>query len=325
VIGRLALSGLDCQVYRKGRSGRKNPPTDGGRTDHVTAPVKKAVIPAAGLGTRFLPATKALPKEMLPLVDKPAIQYVVEEAVSVGITDILIISGRGKRTIEDHFDRSFELEYYLEKGGKNEELAQMRAIADMAEIHYVRQGEPLGLGHAVSVAREHVDDQPFVVMLGDDIMHEKSGILAGMLAAHERTGSSVLALKSVNHSEVSLYGCVAHEPAGDSLVRVLDIIEKPAPEDAPSDLGVMGRYVLTPGIFDAIEQTAPGRGGEIQLTDAIKVLMGTEAVYGYSFVHGRYDVGNKLDYLRATVEFALEREDLGPALRIFLKDFLGPE
>jgi UTP--glucose-1-phosphate uridylyltransferase len=285
--------------------------------------VKKAVIPAAGLGTRFLPATKAQPKEMLPLVDKPAIQYVVEEAVNVGITDILIITGRGKRTIEDHFDRSFELEHYLEEGGKSEALAEMRAIADVAEIHYVRQGEPLGLGHAVSMARAHVTDQPFVVMLPDDIMHEKSGILAGMLAAHERTGTSVLALKKVTMAEISLYGSARAEPAGDSLVRVLDIVEKPAPEEAPSDLGVMGRYVLTPGIFDAIGRTAPGRGGEIQLTDAIKLLGETEDVYGYPFTEGRYDVGNKIDYLRATVEFALEREDLGPALRSFLEELIG--
>lgn len=288
----------------------------------MASQVKKAVIPAAGLGTRFLPATKAQPKEMLPLVDKPAIQYVVEEAVSVGITDILIITGRGKRTIEDHFDRSFELEFYLEEAGKSDAVAEMKAIADMAEIHYVRQGEPLGLGHAVSVARAHVAAQPFVVMLGDDIMHEKSGILAGMLAAHERTGASVLALKKVSRAEISLYGSAAAEPAGGDLVRVLDIVEKPAPEEAPSDLGVMGRYVLTPGIFDAIDRTPPGRGGEIQLTDAIKVLLATEDVYGYPFSEGRYDVGNKIDYLRATVEFALEREDLGPALRTFLEELL---
>jgi UTP--glucose-1-phosphate uridylyltransferase len=289
----------------------------------MPAKVKKAVIPAAGLGTRFLPASKAAPKEMLPLVDKPAIQYVVEEAVSVGITDILIITGRGKRTIEDHFDRSFELEYYLQQSGKEDDLAQMRAIADMADIHYVRQGEPLGLGHAVSVAREHVADQPFAVLLGDDIMHHTSGILAGMLAAHDRTGSSVLALKKVDRRETSLYGCVAHEPAGDNLVQVRDLIEKPKPEEAPSDLGVMGRYVFTPGIFGAIEKTPPGRGNEIQLTDAIKLLLATEDVYGYCFEHGRYDVGNKLDYLKATVEFALERDDLGPPLRAFLKDFLS--
>jgi UTP--glucose-1-phosphate uridylyltransferase len=291
----------------------------------MASPVKKAVIPAAGLGTRFLPASKAQPKEMLALVDKPAIQYVVEEAVAVGITDILIITGRGKRTLEDHFDRSFELEYYLERAGKYEELAQMRTIADMADIHYVRQGEPKGLGHAVSVAREHVGGQPFVVMLGDDIMHEKSGILAGMLAAHETTGASVLALKRVAHEEISLYGSAAAEPAGENLVRIHDIVEKPSPEEAPSDLGVMGRYVLTPAIFEAIEETAPGRGGEIQLTDAIKRLLATEAVYGYTFEHGRYDVGNKIDFLRATVEFALEREDLGPPFRAYLRHLLDAE
>ena len=287
--------------------------------------VKKAVIPAAGLGTRFLPASKAQPKEMLPLVDKPAIQYVVEEAVASGITDILVITGRGKRSLEDHFDRSFELEYYLEKGGKEEELAQMRAIADMADIHYVRQGEPRGLGHAVSVAREHVGGQPFVVLLGDDIMHEKAGILPGMLAAHERTGSSILALKKVAREEISLYGSAAAEPAGDNLVRVHDIVEKPPPDEAPSDLGVMGRYVLTPEIFDAIDETPPGRGGEIQLTDAIKRLLATQPVYGYVFTYGRYDVGNKLDYLRATVEFALERDDLGPEFRAYLYKLLDTE
>ena len=287
--------------------------------------VKKAVIPAAGLGTRFLPASKAQPKEMLPLVDKPAIQYVVEEAVASGITDILVITGRGKRSLEDHFDRSFELEYYLEEAGKEEELAQMRAIADMAEIHYVRQGEPRGLGHAVSVAREHVGGQPFVVLLGDDIMHEKSGILAGMLSAYERTGASVLALKKVSPEEISLYGSAAAEPSDDNLVRVRDIVEKPRPEDAPSDLGVMGRYVLTPGIFDALAETPPGSGGEIQLTDAIKRLLATEPVYGYVFTHGRYDVGNKRDYLRATVEFALEREDLGPEFRAYLHKLLDAE
>jgi len=289
----------------------------------VPHPVKKAVIPAAGLGTRFLPAAKAQPKEMLALVDKPAIQYVVEEAVSCGITDILIITGRGKRSLEDHFDRSFELEYYLEQAGKLEQLAEMRAIANLADIHYVRQGEPLGLGHAVSVARKHVGDQPFVVLLGDDIMHEKSGILEGMLAAHARYGASVLALKKVAPAEISSYGSVAATDVEESLVRVLDLVEKPTPEEAPSNLGVMGRYVLTPAIFDAIAQTKPGRGGEIQLTDAIKVLLETEPVYGYTFSEGRFDVGNKLDYLRATVDLALEREDLGPPFRAFLEERLG--
>ncbi len=287
--------------------------------------VKKAVIPAAGLGTRFLPATKAQPKEMLALVDKPAIQYVVEEAVNAGITDILVITGRGKRSLEDHFDRSFELEYYLERDGKYETLAEMRAIADMADIHYVRQGEPKGLGHAVSVAREHVDDQPFAVMLGDDIMHEKAGVLEGMLAAYDRYQQSVVAFKEVGPSEISSYGCARAEPVDDCLVRLLDIIEKPDPADAPSNLAVMGRYVLTPEIFDVLDQVKPGKGGEIQLTDAIKMLMGSQTVYGYTFRKGRFDVGNKLDYLRATVELALEREDLGPAFRRYLIERVDKE
>jgi UTP--glucose-1-phosphate uridylyltransferase len=290
--------------------------------DQSPKKVNKAVIPAAGLGTRFLPAAKAQPKEMLPLVDKPAIQYVVEEAVQNGITDILVVTGRGKRSLEDHFDRSFELEYYLEKAGKYEDLQQMRAIADMARIHYVRQREPLGLGHAVSVAQQHVGDEPFVVLLGDDIMHEKSGILAGMLATYERFGASVLALKRVSDAEISSYGSVAVAELEPNLVRVHDLVEKPAPEDAPSDLAIMGRYVLTPGVFAAIARTTPGRGGEIQLTDAIRVLLGTEPVYGYTFSEGRFDAGNKLDYLRATVELALERADLGPAFRAYLEERL---
>ncbi|MGH9095713.1 MAG: UTP--glucose-1-phosphate uridylyltransferase GalU [Acidimicrobiales bacterium] len=290
--------------------------------------IRKAVIPAAGLGTRFLPATKATPKEMLPLVDKPAIQYVVEEAVAAGITDLLVITGRGKRALEDHFDRSFELEYYLDEKGKTDELAQMRAIADMAHFHYIRQGEPLGLGHAVSVASEHVGREPFVVLLGDDIMHPSAGVLDGMLSAHERHGSSVVALKEVEPAEISFYGCAAVEPveeaghagqSGHRLVRITDIVEKPDPEDAPSNLAVMGRYVLTPEVFDALADVKPGKGGEIQLTDAIKALTADQDVLGYTFTHGRFDTGNKLDYLRATVELALERDDLGPAFRAYLE------
>jgi UTP--glucose-1-phosphate uridylyltransferase len=282
--------------------------------------VRKAVIPAAGMGTRFLPATKAVPKEMLPLVDKPAIQYVVEEAVSAGITDILIITGRGKRDIEDHFDRAIELEELLSHSGKNQELGAMRAIAGLAQIHFVRQGEPRGLGHAVGMARQHVGGEPFAVLLPDDIIHPKSGILAGMLVAHERTGQSVLCLKQVDRREVSLYGCASVEAAGESLVEVHDLVEKPSPDEAPSDLGVMGRYVLTPAIFDSIVETKPGRGGEIQLTDAIKGLLATEKVFGYTFRDGRFDVGNKIDFLKATVHFALEREDLGPEFRAFLEE-----
>ncbi len=284
--------------------------------------VRKAVIPAAGLGTRFLPATKAQPKEMLPLVDKPAIQYVVEEAVASGITDLLIITGRSKRTLEDHFDRSFELERHLAEKGKDDELAEMRAIAELATFHYVRQGEPLGLGHAVSLARDHVGDEPFVVMLGDDIMHPSAGVLDGMLGAYERHGSSVIALKEVTPAEISSYGCAAVEPVEETVVRVTAIVEKPDPADAPSNLAVMGRYVLTPTIFDALADITPGKGGELQLTDAIALLGRTEDVLGYTFSEGRFDTGNKLDYLRATVELALERKDLGPAFRAFLTERL---
>jgi UTP--glucose-1-phosphate uridylyltransferase len=285
--------------------------------------VRKAVIPAAGLGTRFLPATKAQPKEMLPLVDKPAIQYVVEEAVSVGITDILVITGRGKRSLEDHFDRSFELEYYLEEGGKLAELAEMRRIAEMAEIHYVRQGEPKGLGHAVLVASEHVGRQPFAVLLGDDIMHPDAGVLAGMLAVYERYGHTVVALKEVPPEDISSYGCAAVTLLEDNIVKVEDVVEKPAQDEAPSNLAIMGRYVFGPEIFDVLAETKPGRGGEIQLTDAIKTLGEHEPVYGWTFRDGRFDVGNKLDYLEATVELALEREDIGPAFRRFLVERLA--
>jgi UTP--glucose-1-phosphate uridylyltransferase len=282
----------------------------------------KAVIPAAGLGTRFLPATKAQPKEMLPIVDKPAIQYVVEEAVRAGIDDILIISGRGKRSLEDHFDRNVELESFLAERGKNTDLEAVRNLANMAEIHFVRQGEPLGLGHAVSVARKHVGDASFVVMLGDDIMDKDSTVLTDMIGVHDQYGESVIALQEVAPSEISSYGCVDPEVISDELVRVKGIVEKPAAADAPSNLAVMGRYVFTAEIFDAIDQVSPGVGGEIQLTDAIAVLMHTHAVYGWVFKGGRYDIGNKLDYLRATVELACERDDLGPDFRKFLIDFV---
>ncbi len=285
-------------------------------------PVRKAVIPAAGLGTRFLPATKAQPKEMLPVVDKPAIQYVVEEAVRAGLRDILIITGRGKRSLEDHFDRSFELEHYLEAAGKFDLLKEMREIADMADIHYVRQGEPRGLGHAVSVAAEHVGDEPFAVLLGDDIMTAESTVLSDMLDVYERHGSSVVALKEFPLEKISSYGCVRSEPVEENLVRVLDIVEKPSPEEAPSNLGVMGRYVLTPEIFGVIDQVAPGAGGEIQLTDAMAMLLNDQQIYGHVFEHGRFDVGDKADYLRATVELAVERDDLGPDFRSFLVELV---
>ena len=288
----------------------------------MTRPVRKVVIPAAGLGTRFLPATKSQPKEMLPVVDKPAIQYVVEEAVRAGIRDVLIITGRGKRTLEDHFDRSFELEAELAAKDKQDQLAEVRAIADMADIHYLRQGEAKGLGHAVGVARQHVGDEPFAVMLGDDIMHEKSDVLEQMLSVHGRYGCSVVALKEVARKDIPSYGCVRPEDVGEGLVRLLGIVEKPQPDDAPSNLAVMGRYVFTPEIFDAIDRIGPGAGGELQLTDAIGILLQHQTVYGYVFEEGRYDIGNKLDYLRATVELALDRDDIGPEFRAFLTELV---
>ncbi len=286
--------------------------------------VSKAVIPAAGLGTRFLPATKAQPKEMLPIIDRPAIQYVVEEAVRAGIDDILIITGRGKRAIEDHFDRNFELEYYLEQKGKTDDLADIRELAELADIHYVRQGEPLGLGHAVAVARKHVGDNPFVVMLGDDIMDEQSHVLESMIGVYEERHRSVVALKDFPIEEISSYGCARPQPVDDAddLVQILGVVEKPKPEVAPSTLAVMGRYVFTPAIFDCLDRVEAGVGGEIQLTDAIALLLEDEEVYGFVFDEGRYDIGQKLDYLRATVELAVDREDLGAEFRAFLADFV---
>ena len=282
--------------------------------------VRKAVVPAAGLGTRFLPATKAQPKEMLPVVDRPAIQYVVEEAVRAGIDDILIITGRGKRSLEDHFDRSIELEASLDAAGKLDELEEIRRLAELADIHYVRQGEALGLGHAVSVARKHVGDHPFAVMLGDDIMDERFRVLEQMITAYEQTGSSIIAVKRFPIEEISSYGCVDADPLDGGLVRLRGIVEKPKPEDAPSDLGVVGRYVFTPEIFDALDRTKPGVGGEIQLTDAIAILLEDQPVHGFVFEHGRFDIGKKLDYLRATVELALDRDDLGPEFASYLAD-----
>ncbi len=284
--------------------------------------VTTAVIPAAGLGTRFLPATKAQPKEMLPVVDKPAIQYVVEEAVRAGIDDILIITGRGKRSLEDHFDRNFELEYFLGEKGKHDQRDQLVDIAELADIHYVRQGEPLGLGHAISVARKHVGDNPFAVLLGDEWMRADTNLLEGMIATYERYNRSVIALKEVTDEETSRYGVAKPEPVSDRLVQILDLVEKPAPGTAPSNLAVMGRYVLTPEIFEALERIEPGSGGELQLTDAIALLIQSQAVYGYTFTDGRYDTGQVLDYLKVIVELASEREDLGPEFRAFLADFV---
>jgi UTP--glucose-1-phosphate uridylyltransferase len=283
--------------------------------------VRKAVIPAAGLGTRFLPATKAQPKEMLPIVDKPAIQYVVEEAVRAGLTDILIITGRGKHAIVDHFDRSFELEHFLEVKGKFDELKQMREISDMATIHYIRQRDPLGLGHAVAAAEGHVGGEPFAVLLGDDLIVESNPLLQEMLGVHDRYGRSVLAAMEVSREEISLYGCIEPEVVEDEhLARVRSIVEKPAADEAPSNLAAIGRYVLTPEIFDVLARTQPGVGGELQLTDAINQLAQEQAVYAYVFEGGRFDVGNKLDYVKATMEIAIGRDDIGSELRGWLGD-----
>ena len=284
--------------------------------------LRKAVIPAAGLGTRFLPATKAQPKEMLPLIDKPAIQYVVEEAVRAGLTEILIVTGRGKRSIEDHFDRSLELEHFLESRGKFEELKLVREISEMAEIHYIRQKDPLGLGHAVSVAEAFVGGEPFVVLLGDDIMSDHHPLLSEMLDVHERYGRSVLAVTEVAREEVQLYGIAEVEMVEERLGRVLSLVEKPAPEEARSNLAVIGRYVLTPEIFGCLRETPPGRGDEIQLTDAIALLAQQQAVYAWLFEGGRFDVGNKLEYLQATIELAVDREDLAGGLRAYLADLV---
>ena len=285
--------------------------------------VRKAVIPAAGLGTRFLPATKSSPKEMLPLVDKPAIQYVVEEAVAAGLTDILIVTGRGKRAIEDHFDRNVELEHFLEQTGKDDLLKQVQLPSDLADIHYVRQRDALGLGHAVSVARHHVGDEPFAVLLPDDIMVDDAALLRSMLELHEHRSSSVIALLEVAEDEISSYGCVepaARDPEG--VVEISRVIEKPTLEEAPSNLAVIGRYVFTPEIFDALGRIVPGRGGELQLTDAIALLLDEQGVYGRVCDGGRYDVGQKIDFLRVNVELALDRSDLGPALAAFLVECL---
>jgi len=282
--------------------------------------VSKAVIPAAGLGTRFLPATKAQAKEMLPVVDKPAIQYIVEEAVAAGIDDILIITGRSKRSIEDHFDRQFELEYHLDAAGKHTELTEVVALTELADIHFVRQGAPLGLGHAVSVARKHVGDNPFAVLLGDEFMSTSSTLLPDMIQTYGQYGRSVLSLQEVTPDEIKRYGCAKPERISDNLVQILDIVEKPQPAVAASNLAVMGRYVFTPEIFEKLEHVEPGVGGEIQLTDAIAMLLADQAVYGVTFSGGRWDTGTVPAYLQTIVELALERPDLGPEFATFLAD-----
>jgi UTP--glucose-1-phosphate uridylyltransferase len=285
------------------------------------AKVRKAVFPAAGLGTRFLPATKAQPKEMLPLVDKPIIQYVIEEAVAAGITQIIIVTGRGKNAIEDHFDVSYELEKLLEERGKTDLLEEVRRISNMISVSYVRQKETLGLGHAVLVARDLVGDEPFAVMLGDDIIDAAVPCMRQMVEVFEEHGGPVVAVHQVPRDEISAYGVIAGtaDAANDRLFRVSDMVEKPRREDAPSDLAIIGRYILTPDIFDILEKTPRDKGGEIQLTNGIRVLGERRPVYAYRFEGRRHDAGNKLGFLKATVEFALKRDDLGGPFREYLK------
>jgi UTP--glucose-1-phosphate uridylyltransferase len=288
-----------------------------------TPAVTKAVVPAAGLGTRFLPATKATPKEMLPVVDKPAIQYVVEEAVNAGLSDVLLITGRSKRSIEDHFDRAYELEEALTAKEDWDKLGMVRKSSELATVHYVRQGDPKGLGHAVLCAAQHVGHEPFAVLLGDDLIHPEDPLLTEMIAVRQRHGGSVLALMEVDPEEVSLYGCAAIEPtAEDGIVTVTDLVEKPVPGSAPSRWIVIGRYVCDPEIFDVLRRTQPGRGGEIQLTDALKVLAQRGEVRGVLFHGRRYDTGNKLDYLRTLVHFACERSDLASEFVPWLRKYL---
>jgi UTP--glucose-1-phosphate uridylyltransferase len=290
-------------------------------------PLIKAVIPAAGLGTRFLPATKATPKEMLPVVDKPAIQYVVEEAVAAGLSDVLMVTGRNKRPLEDHFDRNCELEQALERKGDHDLLARVRESTALATMHYVRQSAPKGLGHAVLCARSHVADQPFAVLLGDDLIDPRDPLLTPMIDVQRRLGGSVLALMEVAPDQTHLYGCAAVEPTGhDGTWRVTDLVEKPAPGRAPSPYALIGRYVLHPAVFEAIGRTPPGHGGEIQLTDALRTLAHRNdpdaAVHAVVFTGRRYDTGDRLGYLRAIVRLACERDDLGPQFRSWLAAYL---
>jgi UTP--glucose-1-phosphate uridylyltransferase len=281
--------------------------------------VTTAVIPAAGLGTRFLPATKATPKEMLPVVDKPAIQYVVEEAVVAGLDDILFITGRNKRPLEDHFDRNLELEAALQAKGDTTRLTSVTESNDLARIHYVRQGDALGLGHAVHMAKDHVGDHPFAVLLGDDLIDPRDPVLKRMIEVREQLGGSVLCLMEVPRDQISLYGCAAvASTEQEDVVRVTDLVEKPDAADAPSSLAVIGRYILDPEIFAVLSRTPPGRGGEIQLTDALRELALAGRVHGVLFTGRRYDTGDRLSYLQAVIRLALERDDLGPALRAWL-------
>lgn len=288
--------------------------------------ITKAVIPAAGMGTRFLPATKAMPKEMLPVVDKPAIQYVVEEAVAAGLTDVLMITGRNKNALENHFDRATELEATLMTKGDIEKLAKVEFSNDLADIHYVRQGDPRGLGHAVLRARMHVGHEPFAVLLGDDLIDERDVLLSRMISEQGSRDASIVALMEVDPASTHLYGIATIEPTDSpDVVRITGLVEKPSPETAPSKYAVIGRYVLKPEIFDLLADTPPGKGNEIQLTDALQTMAGSNiagGVYGVVFTGRRYDTGDRLDYIKAIVQLAVERDDLGPELRPWLQQFV---
>ncbi|MCU1442100.1 MAG: galU [Cryobacterium sp.] len=290
--------------------------------------ITKAVIPAAGLGTRFLPATKAMPKEMLPVVDKPAIQYVVEEAVAAGLHDVLMITGRNKNSLENHFDRVTELEALLEAKGDRGKLAKVNESTDLADMHYVRQGDPRGLGHAILRAKMHVNNEPFAVLLGDDLIDARDPLLDRMLREQEKRNATIVALLEVDPSQISLYGAAAIEATDDpDVVRVTGLVEKPDAADAPSNLAIIGRYVLRPEVFGILEHTQPGKGNEIQLTDALQTMAvnpeETGGVYGVIFRGRRYDTGDRADYIKAIIQLAVDREDLGAELRPWLKHFVG--
>lgn len=284
--------------------------------------VNKAIIPAAGLGTRFLPATKAQPKEMLPIVDKPTLQYIIEEAVDSGIEEILIITGRNKQSIEDHFDKSIELELELEKKGKEDLLKIVRNISDMVNIHYIRQKEPKGLGHAIYCAKSFIGKEPFAVMLGDDIVDADPPCLKQMTKVFDEYKTTILGVQEVPHSEVDKYGIVDGKSIEDNVYKVKDLIEKPEVHEAPTNIAILGRYIISPSIFDVLEHTPPGKGGEIQLTDALKTLAKQEAMYAYTFHGKRYDVGDKMGFLQATVEFALKRNELKAPFMDYLQQIV---
>ena len=285
--------------------------------------VRKAIIPAAGLGTRFLPATKAQPKEMLPIVDKPTIQYIVEEAIMSGIEDIIIISGRSKRAIEDHFDKSYELEQELEKKGSTDLLNLVQNISNLADIHYIRQKEARGLGHAIHCAKSFIGNEPFAVLLGDDIVHSEVPCLKQLIDVYNEYKTTVLGVQTVPEDEVSKYGIVGCKAVDEKVYKVKDLVEKPDKESAPSNIAILGRYIITPQIFEHLENVKPGKGGEIQLTDALKSLMNQEAMYAYDFIGNRYDVGNRIGFLQATIEFALNRDDLKDEFSKYLKSVVA--